>query len=287
MNWNDLQVFLEIYESKTLRAAAKKLNVDQATIARRLNYLEEKLNTKLFIRSRNGVTPTSHALDLIPHLNTIQQETIDIERKLNQLQQEVIGTVKISTTDSLAIEFIIPLIYRLQVKYPKLCIELTTTVETLDLNKAEVDISIRTFRAKEQDLIVKKLAEWEVGLYASKEYINKFGQPNDRLYHRHIVMYQQGILPYQNNRLVGEVVDHSNIITQVNSSLVLMHMINSGSAIGELCSYFAQKNNLQRIWPNKKREQNYEVWLAMHKDSYKTKTVRIVINEIVKIFEKL
>ena len=48
MNWDDLRFLVEIGREGTLAAAARRLKVDQTTVARRLRALEDALCTPLF-----------------------------------------------------------------------------------------------------------------------------------------------------------------------------------------------------------------------------------------------
>ncbi|WP_162625974.1 LysR family transcriptional regulator [Acinetobacter sp. MB5] len=285
MNWNDLQIFLNIYRYKTLRAAAKELAVDQATIGRRLNELEQQLNTKLFIRSKNGAIATPEALKLIPYVIEIEKQMLSLARQVKDDHQEISGIVKISTTDSLAVEFIIPVIDRLKQLYPLLNIHLITSIDILDLDKAEADISIRTIRPTQPDLIVRKLADWEVGLYASEKYVLNYGIPTKNFDQHKFVIYQKDVLKTDSQMAVGELLSPELIVAEVNSSLMLTSIIQSGSAMGEVAEYFAQKAQFIRVFPDKKRTQNYQVWLTMHKDVYKTQKIRVVVDQIVKAFE--
>ena len=43
MNWDDARVFLAVEREKTLRGAARTLNLDQATVGRRIAALEHAL----------------------------------------------------------------------------------------------------------------------------------------------------------------------------------------------------------------------------------------------------
>ena len=41
MDWDNARIFLAIYRKGTLRSAAASLDIDQATVGRRLNALEK------------------------------------------------------------------------------------------------------------------------------------------------------------------------------------------------------------------------------------------------------
>ena len=53
MNWDDTRIFLALTRAPSLRAAARSLGVDQATVGLRLNALEAELGAKLFLRAKD------------------------------------------------------------------------------------------------------------------------------------------------------------------------------------------------------------------------------------------
>ena len=53
------RIFLALTRAPALRAAARSLGVDQATVGRRLNALEAKLGAKLFLRAKDGYLLTA------------------------------------------------------------------------------------------------------------------------------------------------------------------------------------------------------------------------------------
>ena len=54
----DLRLVQAIAEAGTLSGAAQRLRVDHSTAFRRLNALEDRLGVRLFLRGRDGYTPT-------------------------------------------------------------------------------------------------------------------------------------------------------------------------------------------------------------------------------------
>lgn len=60
MNFNDLNIYKTIYETKSINKAAKKLGYAQSNLTSRLKAIEHELNSTLFVRSNQGVTPTNN-----------------------------------------------------------------------------------------------------------------------------------------------------------------------------------------------------------------------------------
>ena len=58
MDWDNARIFLAIHRAGTLRGAAAQLDIDQATVGRRLAAMESSLNAKLFLRTPGGYVAT-------------------------------------------------------------------------------------------------------------------------------------------------------------------------------------------------------------------------------------
>src|SRR5436190_1732757 len=58
MDWNDLRYVLAVSRAGTLAAAARRLRVDQTTVARRLAAAERVLGARLFERIDGSLRPT-------------------------------------------------------------------------------------------------------------------------------------------------------------------------------------------------------------------------------------
>lgn len=58
MNFNDLTIFINIYETRSLNQSAISLGYAQSNLSVRLKNIETEMNTPLFIRTYNGLMPT-------------------------------------------------------------------------------------------------------------------------------------------------------------------------------------------------------------------------------------
>jgi DNA-binding transcriptional LysR family regulator len=158
----------------------------------------------------------------------------------------------------------------------------------LDLGRRDADIAIRTVRPEHSDLIVRKLAKWDVGLYASRRYLALRGMPQPgQAFERHdLAIYQPAVTQNQDGTLGGESIAKGNVVAELDSSLMLSVVVRSGLAIGELPTYVADNDpELVRIWPERKRAAPYEVWLVLHADLARTARVRAVVDAIVTAFK--
>jgi len=78
MDWDHLRIFLAIARYGQLLAAARRLGLNHATVARRLDALEEALGTPLFDRRPAGCMLTEAGERLLPAAERVETEMQDI-----------------------------------------------------------------------------------------------------------------------------------------------------------------------------------------------------------------
>ena len=64
MNYTYLNVFYTVAKLQNISKAAKELDVTQPAVSRIISNIEKEYNTKLFFRSKTGVTLTRDGLNL-------------------------------------------------------------------------------------------------------------------------------------------------------------------------------------------------------------------------------
>lgn len=288
MNWDDIRIFLAIYRAGSLRGAGLELGIDQTTVGRRLNAMERNLRSTLFLRTSTGYVPTESGRSALPAAEAIERCALSFEHSSTGADTRVSGDVRVTTTDTLAMDFVIPAIGQVYARFPDVRVALTTTTDVLDLTRREADIAVRTLRPTHSELIARKLAQWEVGLFAARRYLDMRGMPRrgEAFAGHDLAMYQPGITVRQTDTLAGEPITQGKVVAGVNSSLMLATVVRAGLALAELPVYLAKRDpDLVRIWPQYKRAMDYEVWLALHKDFAHAARVRVVVDALVEKFE--
>ncbi|KAB0495576.1 LysR family transcriptional regulator [Pseudomonas vancouverensis] len=286
MNWDDAKVFLAVCRESTLRGAARVLGVDQATVGRRITALEKSLSATLFLRTSEGYALTAVGEAALKAVEKMEHSALELERQIQGLDDHLTGTVRVSTTDSMAIDYLIPAIARLHRHHPDVRVQLDATTQILSLAKREADIAVRNTRPDNPDLIARRIARWPVGLYASHAYVDAHGvpTPGSAFAGHDLVVYQPHLQGNKEMTLVSEPVGKGRIVASLSSSLLVRRSIAAGIGIGELSVNVGEKEGLLRLWPERTRPLPYDVWLVTHADLRHTARVRAVIDEIVAVF---
>ncbi|MGY3644086.1 LysR family transcriptional regulator [Pseudomonas sp. LW8] len=286
MNWDDARVFLAVCRESTLRGAARVLGVDQATVGRRITALEKSLSATLFLRTSDGYALTSVGEAARKSVEKMEHSALELERHIHGLDDRLTGNVRVSTTDSMAIDFIIPAMARLHDQHPDVQIQLDASTQILSLAKREADIAVRNTRPDNPDLIARRIARWPVGLFAAQAYVERHGepQPGNAFGGHDLVVYQPYLQSKKDLTLVSEPLTRGRIVATLSSSLLVRRALAAGLGIGEIPVYMGERDGLVRLWPERTRPLPYEVWLVTHADLRHTARVRAVIEQIVEAF---
>ncbi|WP_085665699.1 LysR family transcriptional regulator [Pseudomonas sp. B5(2017)] len=287
MNWDDIRIFLAVQRAGTLRGAAQHLTIDQTTVSRRLAGLEQALGSRLFLRSTGGLVLTDTGQQVVRMAEGMERMAVSFERRGEGTDTHASGEVRVTTTDALAVDFVVPAIERLRASHPEVRVILTTTTRLLDLGRREADVAVRTLRPEQPDLIVRQLARWDVGLYATRSYLEQHGEPRlgEAFAGHDIALYQEGVTVRQDETLAGESRAQGRVVAELDSSLMLATFVRAGLALGELPEYVARRDSeLVRLWPDRHRAKSYEAWLVLHQDLAHTTRVRVVVDAIMAAF---
>ena len=172
MNWNDLKVFLAIADSGSLSGAAAKLRHNHSTIFRRLNALEDDLDTRLFDRLPTGYALTPAGERMLELTHQADDAIQSIEREIAGRNVAPRGTVRITAAPNIARTIVPRALKALRKSHPLIVVETLVGDSDYDLNRREADIALRATNKPPGHLVGRKLTEldwWTCGATSSRK----------------------------------------------------------------------------------------------------------------------
>jgi DNA-binding transcriptional LysR family regulator len=174
-DWDDLRFFLAVARAGRLTAAARQLEADHTTVSRRISALEASLKAKLFERSPQGYTLTEQGERLLKHAETMETQALAVASELGGADLALSGTVRIGAPDGIGTYFLAPELGALAERHPGLTLQLVALPRTFSLSKREADIAVTLEQPTEGRLVSRKLTDYRLRLYASKDYLARHG----------------------------------------------------------------------------------------------------------------
>jgi DNA-binding transcriptional LysR family regulator len=168
LEWSDLRVLLAVARSKTLRASAMSLHVDQSTVARRVAALESALGVRLFERVDGAMTATRVGESVIADAELIEHHVLSIQERVTNQDAVIAGSVRVTTVSTIANHILIPAMAELRTHHPALCLELISDNASLSITRREADIAVRFARpSKDDDMLCQRIGEIEYAAFAA------------------------------------------------------------------------------------------------------------------------
>ncbi|MBL8581545.1 MAG: LysR family transcriptional regulator, partial [Rhizobiaceae bacterium] len=170
MNWDDVRIFLAVARAGQILGAAKRLDLNHATVSRRIAALEEALRAKLFRRLTTGSELTAAGERFLAIAERMEADMIAARAEVAGEGDAVSGTVRIGAPDGFGVAFLAPRLGQLTAQHPELRIQLVPVPRSFSLSRREADIAITVERPTEGRLVAVKLVDYSLGLYASRAY---------------------------------------------------------------------------------------------------------------------
>lgn len=171
MDWDHLRVFLAAHRAGSLRGASESLKVNHATVNRAIRGLEETLGTRIFDRSTGGLSLTQPGEELIEYAEVMEQQTLQISRRLAGLESDPSGLVRVSMPPSLTHGFLAPILASFTKTHPDIRVKIIGTNRISNLGRQEADISIRVANEVDDDVVGRKIVRYVSTAFASPDYL--------------------------------------------------------------------------------------------------------------------
>jgi DNA-binding transcriptional LysR family regulator len=252
MDWDNLRFFLELARSGTLVGASRRLAVDHTTVARRIQALEKEIGTALFSRESDGHRLTEAGRRLQPQVEAMESAFLAVESAAPSSNEGLSGLVRIGATEGFGTVVLAPQLALFAQQHPRLVIDLLAMPRLVHLSRREADIVISLERPARGPVVVTKLTDYVLRLYASKAYLAKHGaiRTRDDLRGHTFVSYVDDLLFSKELQYLDELYKPDSFALRSTSILAQHQATAAGAGIAVLPAFIAERDkSLQRVLP--------------------------------------
>ena len=273
--WDEIRTAYHVARMGTVSGAADALGVHHATVIRHIDALEERLGVKLFQRHARGYTSTEAGQDLMQVAQATDDQFTQLVGRIKGRGDSVTGELVVTSLIS-ASSRLTPVMAKFQAAHPGLVVRYITGDEVLRLEYGEAHVAIRAGAAPEQpDNVVQKFTTQQVGLFASKGYIDRKGMPeseSDFPKHEFVGFDTAPRAPF--NRWMRDHVPAERIVFKAGDGRVVRDAILSGVGIGFVPCWEAQLHDDLVPVIKPRDEWGAPLWIVTHVDLHRTTKVQ-------------
>ena len=157
---NAMRAFEAAARHLSFSRAAEELNVTKAAVSHQVKALEDELGLPLFRRLNRALLLTPAGQILFPAIT----EALGLMRAaVDRLhQQDRTGELVLTMLDSFAAIWLVPRLGRFRKAHPEIDVRITTSDDSIDFSKADVDLAIRYGAGHWPDVHVERLMTEEM-----------------------------------------------------------------------------------------------------------------------------
>jgi DNA-binding transcriptional LysR family regulator len=280
LSWDDFRLIKAIADSSGLTGAAALLNVNHSTVFRRLGQIEDAVGLPLFERRKTGYVATPAGEEMAALASRMDDDVSAFARRIAGREIEPSGEVRITTTDTLFLHMLIPIIEAFRKAHPSIRIDIVIGNQALNLSKRDADIAIRASDSPPDTLVGRRLATlaWAVYGRADDALVKPEAFDSASLFERDWICLGDQLGHVKAARYVRDRVAPERIVLKTSAVLGIAEAIEAGIGIGPLpCFIGDQKPALKRLMaPNP--EFGTALWLLTHPDIRQSPRIRTTLD---------
>jgi DNA-binding transcriptional LysR family regulator len=285
IGWELYRTFLSVLKQGSLSGAARSLGITQPTAGRHIATLEKALRIALFTRSPTGLLPTEAALALRTQAEAMESTAASLERTAASQGDGIRGVVRVTASDVIGVEVLPPIVGQLRQRHPDLEIELVLTNQVQDLLRREADIAVRMTPPKQAMLIARRVGKIELGLYATRQYLDEHGSPRniDDLSRHTLIGFDAETAFIRAARKSLPGLNRELFALRTDSDLAILALIRAGAGLGVCQVPLARRAGaepLVRVLP-RQISLSLETWITMHEDLRNRPSCRVTFEALV------
>lgn len=172
-----MQVLLAVVDAGSLSAASRKLNAPLPNVSRRVAELEQRLGTKLLIRTNRNVQLTDAGRDYVGAIRQLLGQIEEAERRASGEYSEPRGELTVTTSIEFGRLIVQPLLMAFLEEHPLITINIVSVDRSVNLIEEHIDVGIRIGPLADSAMFAVKVGEVRPLTCASPIYLARRGMP--------------------------------------------------------------------------------------------------------------
>lgn len=173
----EMEAFLHVVDQGGFTGAADRIGISKSAVSKHISALEARLGARLLNRTTRRVSPTEIGLLYYDRVRQVLSEAQEADEMVSAHQESPRGTLRLSAPVSFGVRHVSPALVDFLCAYPDISVSLELDDRVVDLVSSGFDAAIRIGKLVDSSLRARKLAETDMILVASPDYLAKHGTP--------------------------------------------------------------------------------------------------------------
>ena len=171
LDLNDLALFVEVVRAGSLSEGARRLGLPKSTVSRRLTEFERRQGSLLLQRSTRRLSLTDLGRAYFERAARIVDDIQEANGLLEEMQSAPKGTLRLSLPVDFTVNWLAEHLAAFSAAYPEVTLACDLSPRKVDFAVDPVDLAIRIGPLPEDHVVVRKLSDFRLGLFASPAFL--------------------------------------------------------------------------------------------------------------------
>lgn len=276
-DWENLRYFSALAQTGSLLGAARLLDVEHATVARRVASLEAQMDVKLVDRRGRRISLTAEGQRVAAMAERMGEEARAIERVSLAAGGRLAGDVKVSAPPTFAAALLAGPLVELRRNHPDIGITIVGETRYASLDRREADIAVRMTKPEQGDFTIAKLGDVAFGFYAAPTYLASVPEED-----WNFIAYDETMSSSPQSTRLLEVANGRKLSIKATTLEFQLSAARAGGGVALLPNFLLVGVDGLVKAVRESKPLTREVWLVVHSDIRNVPIIRAVMEALKK-----
>ena len=282
LDWEDLRYFVAVSAAGSISSAARALQVDPATVGRRVRALEAALQVQLIERLPRRCVLTAAGHRVMPWARQMATSAHALEQAVrdDKLAGPATGAVRpagrvvVSAAPVLVAQFLAGTSREFGAHFPGLGVSLIADPQTFTQSLHGADVAVRLLRPHGAEMVSRRIGTMEFGMYAAPVYLQGCDASKWEF-----IAYGTEYDHASQEAWISRVAGRRAVSLRVSDLASQRAAAVAGAGVAILPRFLAQ--SMADLTPLAATEPFYrDIWLVVHREQRERAPVRAVMEFI-------
>ena len=260
LGFHALELYIQVVELGNFSAVAVRYDVAVSSISRQIKKIEEALGVALLLKHGSAkLMPTEAGLRFYDMAQSILLSLSDAQNELKSLTSQPGGLIQVGCSTPVGEILIAQMIPKFLSQNPGMKIDLVMSNKILDVVAERLDLFICLGSPAGEAKVIRKLGNGHNGVYASLEYLEKYGEPQtpEELVDHNCLIYRDDHVSYD-KWVYRKGIDTGSVkisgTLSLNTSNSMLNMLAKGVGVCMAQSWmvtsYVKQGKIKKLFPD-------------------------------------
>lgn len=176
MDWDLVQLFIDVVDSGSMSEAARRRGVTRSGVSQQLKRLEKQANAQLLRRTTRDLRPTEIGLRLYEHGKRIAQQFEAAHMEIASLGRTFSGLVRVRMPPGIGQRYLAPALVEFARIHPAVNFRISFDYGFRNLIQAGIDIAVMVANKPPEDVVCRDVGAIRWQLFCTPRYLSSLSR---------------------------------------------------------------------------------------------------------------